>query len=229
MLDVGTGQPIRRLRGHTSRINAVKFNNDASIIVTGSYDSTVRVWDCKARTFDPVQVLNEARDSVTSVQLSSSEILTGSVDGQIRRYDVRFGKLVCDTIGNPVTSVSFSRDGHCVLASSLDEKIRLLDRDNGELLNEYKGHKNNEYKVDCCLSHDDATIVCGAEDGKIWFWDLVESSRTFSVNHSRPGAQNKECVVYSLAYHPKEPCLLSAGSWGPVKVWKNSAWTPEED
>ena len=38
----------------------------------------------------------------------------------------------------------------------------------------YKGHKNNEYKVDCCLSHDDATIVCGAEDGKIWFWDLVE-------------------------------------------------------
>ena len=37
---------------------------------------------------------------------------------------------------DPVTSVSFSRDGHCVLASSLDEKIRLLDRDNGELLNE---------------------------------------------------------------------------------------------
>ena len=37
----------------------------------------------------------------------------------------------------------------------------------------YKGHKHNEYKVHCCLSHDDVIIVCGAEDdGKIWFWDL---------------------------------------------------------
>ena len=36
----------------------------------------------------------------------------------------------------PVTSVSFSRDGNCILASSLDGKVRLLDKDNGELLNE---------------------------------------------------------------------------------------------
>ena len=38
---------------------------------------------------------------------------------------------------DPVTSVSFSRDGHCVLASSLDGVVRLFDKDNGELLNEY--------------------------------------------------------------------------------------------
>ena len=35
----------------------------------------------------------------------------------------------------PVTSVGFSQDGLCVLASSLDSQIRLLDKDNGELLN----------------------------------------------------------------------------------------------
>ena len=43
----------------------------------GSYDSSVRVWDCRTRTYDPVQVLGEAKDSVTSLQLSGSEILTG--------------------------------------------------------------------------------------------------------------------------------------------------------
>ena len=45
----------------------------------GSYDATVRTWDCRARTYDPVQVMDEAKDSVTSLQLSASEILTGSV------------------------------------------------------------------------------------------------------------------------------------------------------
>lgn len=46
---------------------------------TGSYDSSVRAWDCRSRTYDPIQVLGDAKDSVTSVQLAPSEILTGCV------------------------------------------------------------------------------------------------------------------------------------------------------
>ena len=59
-----------------------------------------------------------------------------SVDGKVRNYDVRMGQLRVDCIGQPVTSVSFSKDGQCVLASTLDDTIRLLDKDTGELLNE---------------------------------------------------------------------------------------------
>ena len=36
---------------------------------------------------------------------------------------------------DPVTSVRLTQDGHCILVSSLDNKIRLFDKDNGELLN----------------------------------------------------------------------------------------------
>ena len=46
------------------------------------------------------------------------------------------GQLRVDCIGQPVTSVSFTRDGQCTLASTLDDTIRLLDKDTGELLNE---------------------------------------------------------------------------------------------
>lgn len=34
-----------------------------------------------------------------SVCLTSSEIIAGSVDGNVRRYDIRGGALVTDTIG----------------------------------------------------------------------------------------------------------------------------------
>ena len=38
----------------------------------------------------------------------------------------------------------------------------------------YKGHCNSDYKLDSCLSHDDAHVISGSEDGMILLWDLVE-------------------------------------------------------
>ena len=40
----------------------------------------------------------------------------------------------------------------------------------------YSGHLSSSYKLDSCVSHTDAYIVSGSEDGKICFWDLVEVS-----------------------------------------------------
>ena len=56
-----------------------------------------------ATTFAPlilIQVLDEAKDSVTCIQVSDHEVLTGSADGRIRRYDLRVGKLYADLIGS---------------------------------------------------------------------------------------------------------------------------------
>ena len=38
----------------------------------------------------------------------------------------------------------------------------------------YKGHKGSEYNIDSALTHNDACVVSGSEDGKIYFWELVE-------------------------------------------------------
>lgn len=46
------------------------------------------------------QILDEAQDGVTSIEVSDHEILTGSADGCIRRYDLRVGRLYVDLIGS---------------------------------------------------------------------------------------------------------------------------------
>ena len=45
--DVSTGATIRRIAGHMGKINTVEFNDDASVIASGSFDATVRLWDIK--------------------------------------------------------------------------------------------------------------------------------------------------------------------------------------
>lgn len=83
-----------------------------------------------------MQKLDEARDGVSSVKVSDHEVLAGSVDGRVRRYDLRMGQLFSDYVGSPITCTCFSRDGQCTLVSSLDSTLRLLDKDTGELLGE---------------------------------------------------------------------------------------------
>lgn len=66
---------------------------------TGSFDATVRLWDCKSHSAKPIQVLEESRDSVSSLHLRGHEIVTGSVDGITRLYDLRKGMVLVDAIG----------------------------------------------------------------------------------------------------------------------------------
>lgn len=51
-------------------------------------------------------ILDEAKDSVSSVAVSEHEIFTGSVDGRLRRYDLRMGMLSVDVIGGLSLSTS---------------------------------------------------------------------------------------------------------------------------
>ncbi|XP_074059595.1 WD repeat domain-containing protein 83 [Macrotis lagotis] len=219
--DVASGQILRKFRGHAGKVNCVQFNEEATVIVSGSIDSSVRCWDCRSRRPDPVQVLDEAKDGISSVKLSDHEILAGSVDGYSRRYDLRMGELYADYVGSPITCVCFSKDGQCTLISSLDSSLRLLDKDTGELLGEYTGHKNQDYKLDCCLSERDTHVVSASEDGNVYFWDLVEGTLVLTLPVGRG-------VVQSLAFHPTEPCLLTA-SEGNVQCWREESFVAEEE
>ena len=65
----------------------------------GSFDTTIRIWDCKSQSTKPIQVLEDAKDSVSCLQVVGHEILSGSVDGRVRVYDLRMGMVYVDVIG----------------------------------------------------------------------------------------------------------------------------------
>ena len=143
-----------------------------------------------------------------------------SVDGSVRTYDIRMGNMQADYLQDPVTSACFSHDKQCILAATLNSTIRLLDKETGELLADYTGHKNTEYKVDATLAFNDAHVVAGSEDGKLCYWDLVQGKMLHQV-------QAHAAVVVSISYHPKKHALLTASTSGPPKFWSNVE--PDDD
>ncbi|KAL3776242.1 hypothetical protein ACHAW5_010459 [Stephanodiscus triporus] len=57
------------------------------INASASYDSTVRRWDARSRSQEPLMILDEAKDAVTCIAASrgrgEAQIVTSSVDGKV--------------------------------------------------------------------------------------------------------------------------------------------------
>ncbi len=219
-----TGQLIRKIRAHDGRINSITCSPDASIIISGSYDATVKVWDGRTRSQDPIQIFKDAKDSISKVMVDvdKKEIFSCSVDGCIRIYDIRKGQVrvdQCCSNDNETTSIigmCLSHDGACVAASCLKGTIYLLERDSGDLLQSYgNNHTAGTYGLDCAITANDETVVSGSEDGNVVLYDLVTGERNqILVGHSKP--------TCSVAAHPnRESILLSASYDGNAIIWSN--------
>lgn len=172
--DVTESEPIRRIRGHYGHVNCVLFNLDSSVILSGSSDHSVRVWDVRSRCKDAVQVLDDARDSVTSIAVSDYEVVTASLDCKVRRYDLRVGIMHMDDVKAGVSNVRFTRDGQCILCSCLNSSVKLLDKETGSILQEFRGHVNSKFRIDACLLSNDEMVLCGSEDGAVYAWSLTQ-------------------------------------------------------
>lgn len=215
--DVSTGQPIRRLRNHAASVSCVKFNEESTMAISGSVDNTVACWDVRTRTNEPVQVLRDAKDAITSIQVTDYEISSTSVDCFVRLYDLRACKVTSDFIGSVITYASLTRDGQCLVVSCSDNTIKLIDKDTGEMLSSYVGHETKDYLMENCIDCKDSSIISGSASGEIWFWDLISGSVLKKLMHE------KGKVVASITHHPTQNYLMSACEdkvklWGPPDV-----------
>lgn len=208
--DVTTGQVIRKFVGHDRKVNALAWGPGEEVLLSASHDKTARVWDMRARSKAAIQTLDDAKDSVMCVCVAGDEIFTGSVDGAVRHYDVRKGRLTVDELMQPVGSLSLSNDAQCLLVSTLDSSIRLIERASGDELARYKGHTNLKYRVQSSLDPSDGFVVSGSEDHRVCFWELVEGKTILTLaGHKGPVL----CAQFS------GETLVTAAGDGEIKVW----------
>jgi mitogen-activated protein kinase organizer 1 len=228
--DVETAQTVKRWTGHIGRVNRGIFAGDGdSVVITGSYDGTVKIWDTKSSNYKPIMSLDDAKDSITDLCVFDGEILSGSVDGKVRSYDLRMGVCKVDVMGHPVTSLSVTKQGTEVLVSCLDSTIRLMDRGNGQLLKAYRdeGFVNKDLRVRNALGMNDSVVVSGSDDGMVYVWDLLEGEVLHSFRHSEmreskksaAATPGKKDVVGAVDFCCVRKEWLSAGGDGNVVVW----------
>ncbi|XGB43119.1 MAG: WD40 repeat domain-containing protein [Nodosilinea sp. LVE1205-7] len=144
-------KPLAQFQGHQSNVLSLAFSGDSQYLATGSSDGTARVWRLSS---DPeVMAGTEAlkltgHDSfIRAVGFAPDQrtLTTLTQTGTLNRWDLSpqarpepFPQVVYKDKNQstwPFTQVAFSSDGQRLATFSLDDKIRLWDRQ-GKLLRE---------------------------------------------------------------------------------------------
>ena len=129
--DVASGNRLYILEEeeHKGRVKSVAFSPDCQLLVSGSTDKTIKIWDLHKRQL--IRNLTGHDASVVSVAFSpdGEKIVSSACERTIRIWNVDDGKCIQELAGhqNWVWSVTFSPDGQFIASASQDESIILWD------------------------------------------------------------------------------------------------------
>jgi WD40 repeat protein/serine/threonine protein kinase len=207
---------ISYLRGHTDGVRSIAVSPDGHILVSGSRDKTLRLWNLD--THQAIgQPLEGHTDVVNSVAFSPDGklIASASSDHTIRLWDAQTGK----PIGEPLTghteavwSVAFSPDGKLMASGSADQMIRLWDVKTGKAIGEpITGHSDTVYTV--AFSPDGKLLASGSGDQTVRLWDVLTQK---AVGEPLTGHTN---WVLTLAFRPDGAQLASSGADKTIFFW----------
>lgn len=232
-----TAQTLQKWWGHTARIEYVAClggggdhnnNTGEEIYASASYDATVRLWDARSKSKEPLMILDDAKDSVSCVSSGGkgvAQIITSSIDGKIRTYDLRNGQLITEDMSHPITSFAVSNDGRSIASSCLDGVIRLFDKYNSNhridarkkvFQKSHSLHKSGNYKLECAFTSNDAYVVSGSECGAVVVYPGQDSMKEGRIlrRHTAPTCSVTCCPQSS------RPWLIASASYdGSAIVW----------
>lgn len=120
---------VHSFKTHIADINSVKFYPSGDAVVTGSDDTTCRLYDLRADREVAVYEKDSILFGVNSVDLSISGriLFAGGSDHTINVWDILKSQRICTLFGheNRVNSVQVSSDGTALASASWDHTIRV--------------------------------------------------------------------------------------------------------
>ncbi len=209
-----SGWEAATFEGHTSKVTSVYLSADGRYALSGSEDTTLKLWDVERgnclRTFEGHTL------AISSVCLSADGrfALSGSRDNTLKLWDIERGNCLrtFERHTHAIKSVCLSADGRFALSGSRDNTLKLWDVECGYCLRTFGGHTSEVNSV--CMSADGRYALSGGGECALKLWEIENGRclRTIQVGDDEDGVESVNLSV--------DGRFAFSGAGDTLKLWE---------
>ena len=156
-------------KGHSNGVMCLQF--DESILATGSYDNTIKIWDIE--TGQEIRTLRGHEKGIRALQFDDTKLISGSIDKSLKIWNWRTGECISTYTGHAEGVISLHFDSTILASGSVDHTIKIWNfEDKSTFL--LRGHTDwvNAVRVDSASR----TVFSASDDCTVRLWDLDSKS-----------------------------------------------------
>jgi WD40 repeat protein len=173
---VSDGKCLHRLPGHTNHVVSVAFSPAGDVLISGSYDNTVRIWDIaqsRLRT-----TLHNLKGQVSSLAFlpDGQSLLIACGDEGLKTCDLRTNKLRIAAAGCRANVMAVSPNGALVATSYEPPKLEFWSLAEGRMIQAVEAPRKillSNRCNDLAFSPDGTTLVSAWHDKLVRIWAMA--------------------------------------------------------
>jgi len=209
------GAIVGRVGGHTDAVSFLKFRPDDQLLVSASWDRTIRSWRTSEFTpFTGGTRLEGHRGFIRGVAFSPDGSVLASVarDGNLRLWDPDLAQPIARIRpdGKALNALDFSPDSRFIAIAGADDHVRILETRTARTVAEFPGHESSSASV--AFDPSGTHLATGGEHGTVHVWNISSREQT-------PMLGKHAARVNSVRFSPDGAMVASGSRDGSVRLW----------
>lgn len=170
---------VKVFKGHRDSVMCLQFEDN--ILMSGSYDATVKIWDTD--TGEELRTLKGHTAGVRCLQFDDTKLITGSLDRSIRIWNWRTGECISKYNGHAEAVIALHFDSTLLASASVDHTVKIWNfKDKSTFVLPHPSGVN-AVKIDSASQ----TVLTACDDGAARLWDL-KTKACLRVFHNHIGS-----------------------------------------